>query len=146
MIIKFLRFLPFVLLATVITSCASVPRADHELDSQAKSFNVEKGMSNIYIYRNETDNFNTTMSVELDGQHAGDTEQRTFIVKSVTPGKHVITAHGENTSEIEITTEEDKNHFVWLEITVGAVIPRAKLHSVSKDKGMSGVKESDLVK
>ena len=146
MIMKILRFLPLVLLATTIASCASVPRADHELDSQAKSFNVGKGKSNIYIYRNETDNFNTTMSVELDGQHAGDTEQRTFIVKPVNPGKHVITAHGENTSEIEITTEEDENYFVWLEVTVGAVIPRAKLHSVSKDKGMSGVKESDLVK
>ena len=145
MIINALRFFSFIFVV-VITSCASVPRASHEIDSQAKLFNVEKGKSNIYIYRNETDNFNTTMSVEIDGEHVGDTEQRTFIVKSVDPGDHVVTAHGENTSEIKIRAEENKNSFVWLEVTVGAIIPRAKLHSVSKEKGRVGVKESSLVK
>jgi len=146
MIKNILLLLSFLLITSTMTACTSVPLADHEQDVKAKLFTVEKGKSNIYIYRNEIENFNTTMSVDIDGKHVGDTEQRTFIVKTVTPGKHVITAHAENTSEIELTTEADKNHFVWLEVYVGAFVPRAELHNVSKDKGQVGVKESNLVK
>lgn len=120
--------------------------ASQQSDASAKSFVVEKGKSNIYIYRNETENFNTTMSVDIDGKHVGDTEHRTFIVQTVNPGKHVITAHAENTSEIELATEANTNHFVWLEVSLGIVIPRAELHSVSEEKGQAGVKESNLVK
>ena len=143
---KILVILSVSIFSAIITACTSVQLADKESDASAKSFAVEKGMSHIYIYRNETENFNTTMSVDIDGSHVGDTEHRTYIAKTVSPGKHVITAHAENTSEIELTTEADKNYFVWLEVTIGAVIPRAELQNVSKEKGHAGVNESNLVK
>lgn len=111
-------------------SCSAVPLAKPEQDSMAKSFSVEADKSNIYIYRNETENFNSEMAVDIDGEHVGATSQRTFIVSTVQPGQHTIAAHGENVSEIEITTEAGKNYFAWLEVTIGAFIPRAKLHSV----------------
>ena len=147
MLIRQLYLLPTIIIFTLfIASCAPVPLAKPEQDSMAKSFSVETGKSNIYIYRNETENFNSEMAVDIDGKHVGGTTQRTFIVSSVQPGKHIIKAHGENVSEIEITTEAGKNYFVWLEVTVGAFIPRAKLHSVDQETGEAGVKECDLIK
>ena len=74
------------------------------------------------------------MSVDIDGSHVGDTEHRTYVVQTVNPGKHVITAHAENTSEIELTNEADKNYFVWLEVSIGVVIPRAELLMLVKKK------------
>ncbi|MEH6453761.1 MAG: DUF2846 domain-containing protein [Psychromonas sp.] len=142
---KKILYLTLCALITLTTACTAVQPATQEQDANAKSFAVEQGKAHIYIYRNETANFNTTMSVDIDGEHAGDTEQRTFIVKTVEPGMHSITAHAENTSNIELFAESGKNYFVWLEVYLGVVIPRAKLHNVSEEVGRAGVTESILV-
>ena len=146
MLIRQLYLLPIIIFTLFIASCSPVQLAKPEQDSIAKSFSVESGKSNIYIYRNETENFNSEMAVDIDGKYVGGTTQRTFIVSSVQPGKHIINAHGENVSEIEITTEAGKNYFVWLEVTVGAFIPRATLHAVDQETGKVGVKECNLIK
>jgi len=147
MFIRNLYLLPItIIFALTVMSCSAVPLAKPEQDAMAKSFSVEADKSNIYIYRNETENFNSEMAVDIDGKHVGATSQRTFIVSSVQPGKHTIAAHGENVSRIEITTEAGKNYFVWLEVTVGAFIPRAKLHSVDQETGEAGVKKCNLIK
>jgi len=86
------------------------------------------------------------MSVDIDGNHAGDTKQKTFILKTVKPGKHVVATHTENTSELTLNTEAGNNYFIWLEVRLGIFVPRAELHLVDKEKGQAGVLESDLVK
>ena len=64
MLIRQLYLLPTIITLTLfIASCASVPLAKPEQDAMAKSFSVEAGKSNIYIYRNETENFNSEMAV-----------------------------------------------------------------------------------
>lgn len=143
---RYFYFLAIAILSLVVMSCSTVPLATPEQDTMAKTFSVEADKSTIYIFRNETENFNSEMAVEIDNKHVGGTSQRTFIVSSVQPGNHTITAHGENKSEIEITTEAGKNYFVWLEVTIGAFIPRANLHLVDQKTGKIGVKESRLIK
>jgi len=146
MLLRFFGLLPFIILFLITTGCTPVQIANPEQDVMAKSFTVDSDKSNIYIYRNETYNFDTTMAVEIDGIHAGDTKEKTFILQTVKPGKHIVTAHGENTSEIELLTEAGKNYFVWLEVAVGAFIPAARLHEVNSEIGKSGVNECTLVK
>ncbi|MFV2061345.1 MAG: hypothetical protein ACC653_11730 [Gammaproteobacteria bacterium] len=137
----------FVVIITLVitTSCGTVHRASSQDDTHAKAYETQKGMSNIYLYRNQIDNFDILITAEIDGKHVSDTEQRTFLVKTVIPGQHVITAHAENTSKIEITTAADKNYFIWLEVTLGLEKPRAKLHAVSEQRGKAGIKDSTLV-
>lgn len=145
----FLRPLQFILITVFImtcTACGSVQYMAPEQDSEAKQFKVADGKSNIYIYRYENVVFNTDISVDIDGQHAGVTNHKTYILQSVDPGKHTITAHAENIDELELTTEAGRNYFIWLEVNLGAVTNRAHLHSVSSQIGKAGVNECRLVK
>jgi len=110
----------FLLVIVFILSCAACASAQHATpydDSAAKQFNVTNGKSNIYIYRNENLGLNTEISIDIDGKHAGNTLQETFILQSIDPGEHKITAHAENTSEIELVTEAGKIYFVWLDVS-----------------------------
>ncbi len=145
MLLRLLHFLTIVALSTTCIACANVKFAAPNEDSKAKQFNVTSGQSNIYVFRNENLILNTGISVEIDGEHAGNTDQKTFILKSVSAGHHTITAQAENTDTIDLTTEVGKNYFVWLEVRIGAVTNHAHLHSVSEEKGKKGVKECKLV-
>ncbi len=126
-------------------ACATAQFTTPEEDSAAKRFNVKNSKSNIYIYKNENLGLNTEISVDIDGKHAGNTLQKTFILESVGPGEHTITAHAENTSKIELVTEAGKIYFVWLDVNLGAFVNRGQLRSVSEEKGKSGVMECMLV-
>ena len=145
MLLRLNRLLTIVALSIFCIACANVKFAAPDEDFAAKQFNVTSGQSNIYVYRNENIIVNTGISVEIDGKLAGNTGQKTFILKSVPAGHHTITARGENTDTIELTTEAGESYFVWLEVRVGVVTNHAHLHSVSEEKGKKGVMECKLV-
>ena len=143
--LRLLKFLPIVTLSIVCIACASIKSAAPEEDSAAKQFNVASGKSNIYVYRNVDLILDTAVSIEIDGKSAGNTGHKTFILKSVSPGNHTITARAENTDTIDLTTAAGRNYFVWLEVRTGAITNHAHLHSVSEEKGKTGVMEGRLV-
>jgi hypothetical protein len=140
-----LGLIAIILITLSITSCASVDSGNYPRNKNAKLFEVEKNKSNIYLYRNQLDSFDLTISAEIDGKSVTDTEHKTFIITTLEPGKHVITAHAENISKLEINTESGKNYYIWLEVTLGLNSPRAKLHSVDEQRGKYGVKNSTLI-
>ena len=133
-------------LSAICSACASVNLADPNDDLAAKTFSVADGKSNIYTYRNEDVILNTDVSIEVDGKKMGSTGPRTYILATVSPGKHTVVASGENTEKLEVTTEAGKNYFVWLEIRFGVVTNRGHLHLVPKEEGEKGVLDSKLVK
>ena len=143
--LRLLKFVSAVILVVSCVACASARLAKPEQDVAAKQFQVPAGESNIYIYRNENIVFNNEISVDINGKHAGNTNQKTFIFKSVAPGKHSITAFAENTEFIEITTIADKNYFIWLEVRLGAVTNHAHFHLVGEAQGKSGVMDCKLI-
>jgi len=143
--LRLLKFLTIVSLSIVCIACANIKFSAQDEDSAAKQFNVANGESNIYVYRNVGVIIDTAVSIEIDGKSAGNTDHKTFILKSVSPGNHTISAHAENTDTIDLTTEPGGNYFVWLEVRTGAVTNHAHLHSVGEEKGKKGVMESRLV-
>ena len=143
--LRLFKFFAWVILVVSCAACATARLAKPELDMAAKQFEVPVGKSNIYIYRNEDIVFNNEIPVDIDGEPAGKTNQGTFILKSVAPGKHSITAQAENTETIEITTAADKNYFIWLEVRIGVVTNHAHFHLVDKAQGKSGVMECKLI-
>ena len=143
--VRLFKFIAWVVLVVSCTACATARLAEPELDLAAKQFQVSAGASNIYIYRNEDIVFNNEIPVDIDGKPAGDTNQGTFILKSVAPGKHSITALAENTETIELTTVADNNYFIWLEVRIGAVTNHAHFHLVDEAQGKSGVMECKLI-
>jgi len=132
-------------LLMILTSCGTSQFAKKELDLEAKQFNINQDKSNVYIYRPKVLNFNTEMAVEIDGKHAANTEDATFIFQSLEPGKHIITAHGEGTNEIVITTKAGENYYILLDVRLGVFIPTPVMKLVDAKTGQAGIKKCKLV-
>lgn len=129
------------LLTSLLSGCASVPMASLESDTGAKQFQVKKGYSNIYLYRNENFGAAIAMTVSLDGKVAGKTGPKTYFLWEVAPGQHEIVSHTENTAKITIDAKEGGNHYVWQEVKMGMWQPGSQLHEVSEEEGRKGVLE-----
>ncbi len=129
------------LITAVLAGCASVPMASMEADSSAKQFQPRKGYSNIYLYRNETFGGAIALTVSLDGKVMGKTGPKTYFLWEVTPGKHKVASHAENTEILEIEAKEGRNHYVWQEVKIGMWQPRSLLHEMNEDEGRKGVLE-----
>jgi len=132
-------------LSALLVGCATVPMAPAEDDSRAKSFNVDAGKSNIYVYRNETMGGAIAMPVTLNGKFAGKSAPNTYFMWTVEPGAHEITSLTENTSTITVDAIAGKNHFIWQEVKMGTWSAGSLLQEVSEQEGRAGVNECKLV-
>ncbi|MBI4292556.1 MAG: DUF2846 domain-containing protein [Betaproteobacteria bacterium] len=112
-----------------------------EADSTAKRFLPRKGYSHIYLYRHETLGGAFAMTVSLDGKVIGKTGPQTYLMWEVTPGKHEIASHTENTARITVQAKEGRNHYVWQEVKMGMWQPRSQLQEMNEEEGKKGVLE-----
>ena len=140
-----IKYIGVLILAAVMTGCASVPMASLEQDTKAKQFVVKRNKSNIYIYRNETFGAAVTLQVDLDGKPIGKTAANTYLAVEVKPGKHRIVSHGENEESLVLNAKAGRNHFVWQEIKMGVFSAGSKLHLVDGKTGRAGVNECKLI-
>lgn len=132
-------------LVVLLSGCASVPMASIERDNQAKTFAVKPGLSNIYVYRNESIGAAVKMDVELDGRLVGQTVASSYFALEVSPGKHTIISKAENSSMLDVNAEAGKNSFVWQEVKMGLIMARNKLQIVDDEIGKSGIAECKLI-
>jgi len=134
------------LLVLLLSGCATTsPNAPIHTDTKAKQFVVDKGKSNIYVYRNEFFGAAVSMPVTLDGQNVGTTGADTYLKLITTPGNHILTSKAENVDTLQLTTQANKNYFVWQEVKLGVVFARSDLKLVSEQEGKKGVNECKLV-
>ena len=142
---KFLVFGIFLAALSVMSGCASVPMASDEKDGAAKTFSVQPGKSNIYVYRNESIGAAVKMEVDLDTTQIASTAARTFLLLTVDPGRHTISSHAENDDSLTVDAKPNKNYFVWQEVKMGMLYARNKLHLVDEQTGRGGVGECRLI-
>ena len=129
------------LCVAVLSGCASVPMMAPEEDTKAKSFAVQPGKSNIYIYRNESMGAVVTMPVSVNGRVIGRTAAKTYLLLEVEPGSYELASLTENTSTYKLTAQPGRNHFVWQEVKMGAFSARSALSEVDETTGRAGVAE-----
>lgn len=125
--------------------CASVKQAPAGEDASAKRFEAPAGLSRIYIYRNEFLGTLVGLDLSVDGQVAGTTKGKTFVIADVPPGEHEIVSKGENTHQLRISTQIGQPSFVWQEVKMGLLSAGSRLHAVDAATGRAGVNESSLV-
>jgi hypothetical protein len=125
----------------ILAACATVPMAPPEADAKAKTFIVEPGKANVYVFRNESFGGAITMTVALNGKVMGQTGPKTFFLWQVDPGKHEIQSIAENTSTVSLDVEPAKNYFVWQEVKMGFWMARSALQVVDEATGRKGVEE-----
>lgn len=139
------RILFAICFIVLLSGCASVPMASSERDSQAKTFAVKSGLSNIYVYRNESMGAAVKMDVELDGKLVGQTMAKSYFALEVSPGKHTLISKAENDSILDVNAEAGKNYYVWQEVKMGFMYARNRLQLVDEAIGKAGVAESKLI-
>jgi hypothetical protein len=140
-----MRLAGVVLFAAMATGCASVPMATPEADATAKKFQVAPDKANLYIYRNESMGAAVKMKVLIDGQPAGQTAAKTYVMRTVDPGSHVVTSKAENESTLTVDAVAGQNYFLWQEVKMGFGSARSSLQLVDEAKGKAGVAECKLV-
>lgn len=92
--------------------------------------------SKIHVYRTQTFWAGAqATAIALDGRRVGQTTPAQCLVLEVEPGTYEISAIGENTSTLSLTTETAKSHYVLQEVTTGWVKPRSQLHAVDEETG-----------
>ena len=129
----------------MFTGCASVPMAPLNLDTKAKEFSPVPNKASLYIYRNETFGAAIPMTVSVNGKILGQTAAHTYFHLDLIPGKYTIASHTENVSTLTLSTETEKNYFVWQEVKMGMWAARSHLQQVDEDTGSEGVKKSKLI-
>jgi hypothetical protein len=132
-------------LAFLVSGCATVPMADPQQDKVEKSFAAVPGKSKIYIYRNETFGAAITMDVSIDDRLLGSTGSKTYLVAVVEPGAHQIRSKGENEEILSLSTVAGRVYYVWQEIKMGLFMARSALREVDEKTGQAGVLESQLI-
>lgn len=142
---KQLLLVAFLAAASIMSGCASVPMASDQKDAEAKTFRVQPGKSNIYVYRNESMGGAVKMEVDVDGKQVGTTAAKTYLVVTVKPGKHTLVSHAESESDLVVDAQPGKNHFVWQEVKMGALYARSRLQLVDEQTGKAGVGECRLI-
>lgn len=133
--------LPVVLAGSFLSGCASVPMASLEQDAVAKTYKVQPGKSNIYVYRNENFGGAIKLTLLMDGKLIGDTAPKTYYMLEVDPGRHSLLSKAENDSVLDLNTETGRNYFVWQEVKMGLWQPRSQLQQVDDAAGKAALEE-----
>jgi hypothetical protein len=132
-------------LASVLSGCASVQKAGHDANDQAKMFTPMTDKAIVYVYRDELLGAAIKMPVKIDDVVAGQTGPKSFLQLAVTPGHHVITSLSEKDASLAINAEAGKTYYVWQEVKMGLMSARSALHLVSEQVGQAGVRKCDLL-
>lgn len=131
----------WLMLAAVVSGCASVPMASMDEDAKAKTFAVREGKANIYVYRNESFGGAIPLTVALDGKVAGQTGPKTYFLFEVDPGTHEVSSIAENTSTLKLDAAPGKSYYVWQEVKMGVWMARSQLQQVDEATGKQAVAE-----
>ncbi len=134
------------LASLVLTGCSSVPMAPAEQDSAMKQFTAPAAdKAGLYIYRNSFAGKALKKSVSLDGKVLGETANKVYFYKEITPGQHVISTESEfSDNALTFQAEGGKNYFVRQFIKMGVFVGGAGVEMVDDATGMKGVRDSKL--
>jgi hypothetical protein len=82
-----------------------------------------------------------------DGSVIGETANKTFFYKQITPGQHTLSTESEfSDNSITFQAVSGKNYFAEQEIKMGVLVAGADVAMVSEDQGKKKVLECDLAK
>ncbi len=137
-----------VLLATMVSGCATVPMGNSQDDVFLKSFPTKPGVASLYIYRQSGIYASgLPITVEVDGSPIGQTASGTYLYTEVPPGTHTIasTSAGPHVPDsISIQTNAGRNYFIHQDMVLNLLALQTRLRLVSADEGQRGVQATTL--
>ncbi len=118
-------------------------------EKMAKNTAAPADKAVVYLYRSFITG-STLLTVELDGEYAGNTSGGTYFMWLLAPGKHDFASIGGNTSTMSLEAKAGETYYIWQEIKWSWRIflwqPwRTELHLVDEETGRKGMKLSRLL-
>lgn len=137
-----------VICVSLIAGCATVPLAPMEQDSALKAFpQPAADMAGLYIYRNSFVGQALKKNVYVDKVLLGETANKIYFYKEITPGQHEISTESEfSDNSITFQAEGGKNYFARQYIKMGVFVGGANIEMVSEQEGMEEVRQCRLAK
>lgn len=134
--------------STFLTGCASVPMAPMEQDLALKKFEAPaNGNAGLYVYRNSFVGQALKKTVKLDGNVIGETSNKVYFYKEISPGEHALSTESEfGDNLLTFTAEAGHNYFFEQYIKMGVFVGGANIKAVSESEGMAGVTECKLAR
>ncbi|MEH6577786.1 MAG: DUF2846 domain-containing protein [Amphritea sp.] len=132
--------------ASVLSGCSSVPMASSDQDAARKEFMQPEGdKAGLYVYRNTFVGQALKKTVYLDGSEIGETANKVYFYKDITPGEHQLSTESEfSDNSITFHASGGKNYFAEQYIKMGVFVGGAGIQMVSEAEGMREVVECKL--
>ncbi|MFJ4346803.1 DUF2846 domain-containing protein [Pseudomonas sp. NPDC089401] len=130
----------------IMTGCASVPMESAEADAALKTFAAPPvDQAGLYIYRDSFAGKGLKKTVTVDGKAIGETANRVYFYKLISPGAHKIGTESEfSDNVIDLMAVGGKNYYVRQSIKVGVFVGGAKLTVVPEDVGQAHLQKCTL--
>lgn len=134
------------LLAVLVSGCASVPMGSDQRDEALKQFPAPPaGESALYIFRDSNFGASLKKTIMVDGTPIGESARKVYFYQVVEPGEHTISTESEfSDNSIVVDASEGRNHFIRQYIKLGAFVGGANLEEVDEKEGRQGVLSSNL--
>ena len=130
------------------SGCASVPMASATQDAALKKFaSPTADKAGLYVYRNSFVGQALKKNVYVDGEYLGESANKVYFYKEVTPGQHNLSTESEfSDNAISFLAQGGNNYFAEQYIKMGVFVGGANVKMVSEAEGKKNVLESSLAK
>jgi hypothetical protein len=130
----------------VLTGCASVPMDAPEADAALKTFSAPPAnQAGLYIYRDSFAGQSLKKTVTLDGKAIGETANRVYFHRLITPGSHTLGTESEfSDNVINLVAVAGKNYYVRQSIKMGVFVGGASLEEVPEATGRADLQKCEL--
>ena len=128
-----MRHFIVLMVALLVTACASTPQASRERDAEAKRFGSSPAAATVYIYRPTTNPAPHDETVLwIDNQLIGATLPLAYFRVHLEPGRHVMNGLAHDNGRLALEVRPGEVYFIEQLITSG----QSQFRLVSADLGM----------
>jgi len=143
----FIRLIPVLILAYIVTGCASTSKAPESKSNEAKSFNAPNDRGTVYIYRTgRAVGAAGQLSVRVNSNTAGGTGPGTFFKWDFKPGNYTFSSStGESSAVVELDVKTGQVYYLRQDARIGVSGGRVTLKEVDSKQGQNEVNKCKLL-
>lgn len=132
----------------ILTGCASVPMDTPAADAALKTFAAPPAdQAGLYVYRDSFVGKGLKKTIKIDGEVIGETADRTYFYRLISPGNHVIATESEfSDNSINLQAIAGRNHYVRQSIKMGVFVGGAKLEVVPETTAQAHLQQCELAR
>lgn len=134
-------------IAALMTGCASVPLANKTDDAKLKSFpKPDENNAGVYVFRDSVVGSALKKDIWVDGKCLGESASGIYFYQLVKGNEtHKISTESEfSANDLMVKTDSGKNYYIKQYIKMGVFVGGANLEQVSESEGQSAIAKLQL--